>query len=110
MSISACPWHLFPPPGSLSQSDNFLQRIVTGDETWVHHYQPQTKWKSMQWKHLSSPVAKEFKMQPSSCKLMLTMFWDSQGPILETYLEHGTTVTGATYCDMLQRAEACNLL
>jgi len=35
--------------------------------------------------------------------LMLTVFWDSQGPILETYQERGTTVTSATYCDMLQR-------
>jgi len=33
---------------------------------------------------------------------MLTVFWDSQGSILETYHEHGT-VTSATYCDMLQR-------
>jgi len=34
---------------------------------------------------------------------MLTIFWDSQGPILETYQERGTTVTSATCCDMLQR-------
>ena len=34
---------------------------------------------------------------------MLTVFWDSQGPILKTYQERGTTVTSATYCDMLQR-------
>jgi hypothetical protein len=34
---------------------------------------------------------------------MLTIFWVSQGPLLETYLERGTTVTSATYCDMLQR-------
>jgi len=34
---------------------------------------------------------------------MLTVFWDSQGPILETYKESGTTVTSATYCDMIQR-------
>jgi hypothetical protein len=57
----------------------------------------------MQWKHPSSPVAKKFKMQPSAGKLMLTIFWDSQGPILETYLECGTTVTSATHCDILQR-------
>jgi histone-lysine N-methyltransferase SETMAR len=41
-------------------------------------------------------------MQPSAGKLILTIFWDSQGPILETYLECGTTVTSATYFDMLQ--------
>jgi len=34
---------------------------------------------------------------------MLTVFWDSQGPILETYHERGTTVTSATYCDVLKR-------
>jgi hypothetical protein len=28
------------------EGDNFLQRIVMGDETWVHHYQPDTKRKS----------------------------------------------------------------
>ena len=34
---------------------------------------------------------------------MLTVFWDSKGPILENYQECGTTVTSATYCDLLQR-------
>jgi len=57
----------------------------------------------MNWKHPSSPVGKKFKMQPSVGKLMLTIFWDSHGPILKTYQEHGTTVTSAMYCDMLQR-------
>ena len=33
---------------------------------------------------------------------MLTVFWDSQGPILETYQECETTVTSATYFDILQ--------
>jgi len=85
------------------EGDNFLQHIVTGDETLIHHYEPESKRQSMQWKHPSSPTAKKFKTQPSAGKLMLTAFWDSQGPILETYQERGTTVTRATYCDMLQR-------
>jgi hypothetical protein len=72
-------------------------------EPWTRQYQPETKRKIMRWKHPSSPVAKKFKTQPSAGELMLTIFWDSQGPILETYLERGTTVTSATCCDMLQR-------
>ena len=32
-----------------------MRRIVTGDETWIHHYDPETKQQSMQWKHASSP-------------------------------------------------------
>ena len=30
------------------EGDNFLNRIITGDETWVHHYEPETKRQSMQ--------------------------------------------------------------
>jgi hypothetical protein len=84
------------------ECDNFLQQIITGDVTWVHHYQPDTKWNSMQWKHPSSSVAKKFETQPSAGKLMLSTFWDSQGPILETSLKHGITATNATSCDMHQ--------
>jgi hypothetical protein len=57
----------------------------------------------MHWKHLSTLIAQKFKMQSSKGKLVLTIFWDSQGPVLETCLEHGTTVTSTTYFDMLQR-------
>ena len=32
----------------------FLARIVTHDETWVHHFDPETKRRSMIWKHLGS--------------------------------------------------------
>jgi hypothetical protein len=56
----------------------------------------------MQWKHLSSPAAKKFKTQPSAGMLMLTVFWDTKGPILEHYQEHVTTVTSAGYFDKLQ--------
>jgi len=84
------------------ESDNFLQQIVTGDETLIHSYEPESKRQSMQWKHPLSPVAKIFKMQPSEGKLMLTVISDSQEPILKTYQERGTTVTSATYCDILQ--------
>jgi histone-lysine N-methyltransferase SETMAR len=25
------------------EGDNFLNHIITGDETWIHHYEPETK-------------------------------------------------------------------
>jgi hypothetical protein len=100
MRLDICSHHLVR---YLEEGDNFLQRIITGDETRVHHYQPETKRKIMQWKQPSSPAAKEFKTQPSASKLMFTIFWDSQRPILETYPERGATVISATYYDMLQR-------
>ncbi|KFM76654.1 hypothetical protein X975_15031, partial [Stegodyphus mimosarum] len=45
--------------------NDFLFRIVTGDETWVHHFTPESKAASMEWKHPSSPVRKKFKITPS---------------------------------------------
>jgi hypothetical protein len=43
----------------------------------------------MQWKHPSSLLAKKFKVMstPSAGKVMLTMFWDSQGVLLGQFLE-----------------------
>jgi hypothetical protein len=39
MCLDICSQHL----PHYSDGDNFLQQIVTGDETWVQHYQPETK-------------------------------------------------------------------
>ena len=80
---------------------DILHRIITGDETWVHHYEPESKRQSMDWKHPQSPCKKKFKTQPSKEKLMLTEFWDSQGPVLEYYQERGTRINSAWYSEML---------
>ncbi|GFW78978.1 histone-lysine N-methyltransferase SETMAR [Trichonephila clavipes] len=44
--------------------EEFLDSIVTGDETWVHYTTPETKEQSKQWKHPSSPRAKEVQTNP----------------------------------------------
>jgi hypothetical protein len=41
------------------KGEDVLNRIVTGDESWVYHYQPESKHASMQWKLSSSPSAKK---------------------------------------------------
>jgi len=55
------------------EGNNFLNHIITRDETGIHHYEPETQWHSMQWKHMSSPSCKKFKPQPSARKLLLTV-------------------------------------
>ena len=64
------------------EGDVLLHRIVTGDESWVYHYEPESKRQSIQWKHLLSPANKKFKTQASAGKIMLTIFWDVNGPLL----------------------------
>jgi hypothetical protein len=82
------------------EGNAFLHRTVTGDESWVYHYEPGSKRRLMQWKHLSSPVNKKFKAEACTGKVMLTVFWDVNGPILVYFQEEGQTVTNAQYSDM----------
>jgi len=37
-----------------NEGEEFLSRIVTGDETWVHHYEPESKRQSMVWSIFST--------------------------------------------------------
>jgi hypothetical protein len=47
---------------------------------------------------------KNFKTQLSAGKVMTvkSVFWDSQGPLLEHYQERGTTVNSSRYSEMLR--------
>jgi len=62
-----------------ADGEAFLQRIVTGDESWVHFYEPERKRQSMEWRQ--SPKPKKLRAQRSAGKDMLTFFWDYNGPI-----------------------------
>jgi hypothetical protein len=84
-----------------NEGDNVLNYIITGNETWIHGYELQSKRQSVQWDHPSSPASRKFMTQPSGRMLMLKTFWDSHGPILQHYHEHGTTVLNTRYSDML---------
>jgi hypothetical protein len=68
---------------------HFLERIVTADETWMHHYEPESKAQSMTWKHLTFPMAKKFKSHLSVCKIILTLFWNMEGAILVYFTPKG---------------------
>jgi len=42
-----------------AEPKTFLNRIVTQDETWVHHFDPKSKRESIVWKHVGSPPPKK---------------------------------------------------
>ena len=48
------------------------------DETWVHHFQPESKEHLKQWKHHGLPAPKKAKSVISAGKVMASIFWDSQ--------------------------------
>jgi histone-lysine N-methyltransferase SETMAR len=57
-----------------AEDDDFLSTIVMGNETWIDHFEPETKFQSMEWYHTTSPWKKKFKAIPSASKIMATVF------------------------------------
>ena len=80
--------------------DDFLLRLVTVEETWVHYYEPENK---AQWVGLGSSRPKKFKTQPSAGKGMATVFWDAKGVIMLDFLPKRSTITGVYYANLLDQ-------
>ena len=40
---------------------DFIQQVVTQDETWLHHFDQESKMKSKQWKHPGSPLLRNLR-------------------------------------------------
>src|SRR5436190_5083057 len=88
-----------------NESD-FLRRLITVDETWIHHFTPETKEQSKQWTAKGEPTPKKAKTVLSAGKVMATVFWDSHGIVLIDYLEKGKTITGTYYASLLNKLKA----
>ena len=83
--------------------DDFLLRLVTVDETWVHYYEPENKAQRRQCVGPGSPRPKKFKMQTSAGKVMATVFWDAKGVIMLDFLPKRSTITGVYYANLLDQ-------
>jgi hypothetical protein len=83
------------------EKEDMLNRIVSGDESWVHHCQPESKRAPIKWKHSSSLSTKKFKFTPSAEETILTVFWDSQEVLLASFQKRGENMNSAFYCEVL---------
>jgi hypothetical protein len=83
------------------EGEDILNRTVTGNKSWLHHYQPKSKCASVQWKYPSLPSAKKFKVMPFAGKVMLSIFLDPQGVMLASFQKHGENMNPASYCEVL---------
>jgi len=83
------------------EGEDFLKRIITGDETSIHHYDPENKRQSMEYRHKESPQPKKFKTQASAGKVILIAFWNSERVVLADCLERETTINSQRYFETL---------
>ena len=63
---------------------NSLCRYVTMEETWIHHYIPESK-------------------QSSAGKVMASVFWNAHGVLFIDYLEKGKKINSERYIGQLMR-------
>ncbi|UYV84740.1 hypothetical protein LAZ67_X003274 [Cordylochernes scorpioides] len=65
--------------------EDFVNRFVTRDETWAHHFTLESKQQSIQWRHSGSPPPKKAKTVTSARKVM------------------GQTITGNYYANLVKQ-------
>jgi len=82
---------------------DFLRRYVTMDETWIHHFTPESKRQSAEWRAARKSRPKRSKTQQSAGKVLASVFWDAQGMIYIDYLEKGKSINSAYYSELLVR-------
>ena len=99
LRVTVCQ-ELFEQAGN---DETFIQRIITGDESWVYGYDIETKVQSSQWVGCGSPRPKKARQSRSSTKVMLTVFFDFNGVVHFEFLPQGQTVNRQYYEAVLKR-------
>ncbi|UYV67508.1 hypothetical protein LAZ67_5000996 [Cordylochernes scorpioides] len=77
-------------------------KIITGDETWVYDYDPETKRQYAEWRGQGEPRPKKSRILKSRNKVLLVAFLDNKGIVHHEYLPAGQTVIKEMYLDILR--------
>ncbi len=82
---------------------HFLDKVITGDETWISLYQNETKMESCQWLPTGSVRPLKALKSGTGKKTMLILFHDAYGVIHMEFVPPGETVDSEFYCQVLER-------
>ena len=74
--------------------------LVTIDETWLYHYDPETKQQSMEWRHSGSPRPQKIPSAKIRWKSSRLVFWDQDVILLVAYLPKGQTINAVYYSSL----------
>ena len=77
-----------------SKGDDFLSRLVTVDETWVHYYELENNAWSLERVVPGSSKSKKLKIQSPADKAKIIVFWNAKVIILLEVLPKESTISG----------------
>ncbi|UYV69543.1 hypothetical protein LAZ67_6003931 [Cordylochernes scorpioides] len=88
----------------MTQTDpEWMQKIITGDETWVYQYDPETKRQSSQWIERGEPKPKKARLTNSKVKTLLVTFFDINGLVHHEFIPFGRTINQEVYLGIMRR-------
>ena len=93
----------------LKDDPTILDRLVTGDESWVSVFEVPTKRQSSQWlpKGTHGDRPQKALLQRSERKSMLTLFFDKKGMVLAEFAPRGQRINAEAYCDTIKTLKEC---
>ena len=71
-----------------------LEEIVTGDETWIYHFQPDSKAENKVWVSSESDRPVIARHCKTSNRMLYAIFFDLKGPVLQIPVPKGSSVSG----------------
>ena len=77
--------------------------VVTGDETWVHYFEPVRKVSNKIWatKHSKRPIIA--KRSLSTKKVLYAIFFSGEGVAIKVPVKKGKSITGKYYKDVTEK-------
>lgn len=93
--LNTCEWWI----QKVQQEPDIIHHIITGDESWVWAYDPESKRKSCQWLERGSTRPMKFRQSRSCLKVMIIVFFDQEGIVHVEYAK--STVTAESYVETL---------
>ena len=74
-----------------------MEEIVTGEETWIYHFQPDSKAKNKVWVSSEGDRPAIARRCKTSNRILYAIFFDSKGPVHQIPVPKGSSVTGRFY-------------
>ncbi len=87
--------------------EQFMKSVITGDETWVSTFDPETKLESTSWIAKGEPRPLKGKTTAWKGKTMMTVFFYWKGVIMIEFLKRGDKITSERYCETLANLKEC---
>ena len=86
-----------------NEGDQFLNRIVAIDETWLRSYESELKSQSSEWHTSGSPRPAKFRRTQGTLKQLAIIAYDNVSVLVTDYVPNGQSVNGTYYEQFLQK-------